>query len=123
MKANELRIGNWVQELGIESQIQRAHISYSNNYKEWGGNIPKWKPIPLTEEWLEKFGFEFEPINKLYKIGYNRCIKHYFAVWIMFQSNETPPSLNQTTSIGEFKYVHQFQNLYFALTNTELEVK
>ena len=78
-------------------------------------NLEDVKPIPLTEEWLERCGFygrnDFKWIGK---VGIQSVDgKYYFAFKdmgnVMFRS------------IVECKYVHALQNLYFALTGQELE--
>jgi len=51
MKATKLRIGNWVYDANCEMEIQIGSGSHIDNLH------PKSKPIPLTEEWLERFGF------------------------------------------------------------------
>ena len=61
MKASELRIGNYF--LDGEDKLCKTH-SINHNYiicwinKHIGSlDIKYVKPIPLTEEWLIKFGF------------------------------------------------------------------
>jgi len=72
MKVNEVRIGNWVFDKNNKPQLIdeiTRHPSCERNYE----HILKFKgfnfangycedllPIPLTPEWLEKFGFEKE---------------------------------------------------------------
>lgn len=85
---------------------------YSNTYK-----------IPLTKEWLNKFGFKYTEqgwyyieFDKNYLtinindfktcLGSKNCIKE---AWNIF--------------INECCYVSDLQNLFFALTGTELELK
>ncbi len=127
MKANELRVNNLVYD--NESQdvikIERGeHIEYTQFYE----------PIPLTEEWLLKFGFkelkrfthDFEEViygKSLIKHDPN----HSEKIVISLPFNHL--------YIGEFEieeyyladiivnYVHQLQNLYFALTGEELTIK
>jgi len=67
--------------------------------------------IPLTEEWLIKFGFE--------KIGRNFTTKDNFIVWL---SLSTEAYIFRQTFVLDIKLdsVHQLQNLYFALNNKEL---
>ena len=71
------------------------------------------KPIELTEEWLIKFGFKKMNYKLLNKIVF------YSETWdIEFSDNEF-----YMPDIGiVVKYVHQLQNLYFALTNEELSI-
>ena len=58
MKAKDLRIGNWIEwreiaSMGIgQEQITLQSIKHHFDY------IDFLRPIPITEEWLLKFGFE-----------------------------------------------------------------
>jgi hypothetical protein len=128
MKANELRIGNWVQinnqewpnlkgvKFKVTSIECNALMLYSirgignSNYNQYDYNI---EPIPLTEEWLLKFGFASNPYQDRYEKGvlHIECdkTKGYLQLWC--------EQLPQAIFI---KYVHQLQNLYFALTGQEL---
>jgi hypothetical protein len=116
MEAKELRIGNYVQPFidGCETTLV-----IPNDFK----NTTYLRPIPLTEDWLLRFGFEEKDSRK------NRFInradfelefqgdKVAYCVW----GGEDAPHLTQF--FGHCKYVHQLQNLYFALTNEELIIK
>jgi len=129
VKANELRIGNWVQynpkavDEGTEIiplQIEMISFKeqdfiasldepYDNNYFE--GEL---LPIPLTEKWLLEFGFEWEE-------GY-KCWQNEIA---LYKGNDEYP-FNYSCQFFEHQnlvtvyYIHQLQNLYFALTGQEL---
>ncbi len=106
MKANELRINNYLQDFGGNI----AQVIYLTKDK-----IILESPIPLTEEWLLKFGFKRQ-INQPYAdyilndwgICYEIDTNNYF--WYDYDKLE-------------IKYVHQLQNIYFALTGDELEIK
>jgi len=89
------------------------------------------KPVPLTEEWLLKFGFETRLINNCFLEYYLSCTppkykKDYVLRW-WDANNERrifwSPVLSGTIHHFPCKYVHQLQNLYFALTGNELEIK
>jgi hypothetical protein len=72
-------------------------------------------PIPLIEEWLLKSGFaipqpEFAILNK-----------NGYELYFCFDYEGATLALDKKNT--EVKYVHQLQNLYFALTNEELEFK
>ena len=80
--------------------------------------IEEINPIPITEEWLLKFGFE-----KNHKHG----IENYVFIDFTYY-----PSNNQVKIFDRFGgciyvenilFVHQLRNLYFALTQTELQTK
>jgi len=122
MKANELRLGNYIESningcTRIKSgivQLDEASLYYLFDVdNDW----ERLKPIPLTEEWLERFGFEKEnSINEEWRKEKSLPIikeGDEFSFIVGYYEN----------TIGFFKYVHQLQNLYFALTGKELELK
>jgi hypothetical protein len=126
MKATELRIGNLVNYLIIDEMDERKkwfevyEIDYDDiriiqNKHEVNQD---YQPIPLTEEWLVKFGFKQIKPNHYWFKGKNL---------LRFSLIDN----NLHCSIGDdeygvlykmIKYVHQLQNLYFALTNEELKI-
>jgi hypothetical protein len=128
MKASELRIGNYYDQFGNEHQVSWPTLKTLEEY-------PKdqvWcKPIPLTEEWLLKLGFHKWGIDDM-----PRTIS-YEKDWIrIFPSNsfcdfvgyglmhyKPDPDKPDESARVKFEYVHQLQNLYFALTGYELEIK
>jgi hypothetical protein len=114
MKA-ELRIGNWVYpfddiNLVDSKNILRDCIQVQPKDFE---NTTHLEPIPLTEEWLERFGFENR--NRDYFKG-SFCVQYADRI---FDHNNIFFFGYNGNSI-EIKYVHQLQNLYFALTGEEL---
>ena len=123
MKAQELRIGNWINDLtGYECQVRGATSNGIWIHDVGGpGTEAAFSPIPLTPEWLERFGFEYEegfaddytkePISL-----YNNPFLEGWTVETIFSELIKENMLN-------IKYVHQLQNLYFALTGQELELK
>lgn len=76
-------------------------------------------PIPITTEWLETFGFKYSKTFKCYSKG--------FEILFCMEGDEywlCEQDAGKLQKIGKsFKYVHQLQNLYFALTGEELEIK
>ena len=129
MKANELRIGNWVKyldeykglrpdRLGKQILITADDINFL-----WEAEPEYIEPIPLTEEWLLKFGFE-----KHHQSFYDKtlCVQEVEYLWfynIYPLENSIIPLVNMSAqATGHYiKYVHQLQNLYFALTGEELK--
>jgi hypothetical protein len=107
MKAEELRIGNYVNYNGKDCVFDIYDIVNLHDDEDCA-NLTN--PIPLTEEWLLKFGFEiYEFDHKENQYGLKgRLIvlrEGYFC--------------DYGTSVV-LKSVHQLQNIYFALTNNEL---
>lgn len=124
MKANELRIGNWVQdEDDIIQYVYRLWVDGAElSEDENGGDDLDYTEdeifgIPLTEEWLLKFGFE--KIDGDYYI--NEYIASFEADHPLWFGKEG--CCQQDTIKDNIKYVHQLQNLYFDLTNKELTRK
>jgi len=76
-------------------------------------------PIPLTPEWLERLGFEKRESGVCYE--WWNGINEVTHDWLV--------SITEMKDNGQFfyrngkhtiKYVHQLQNLFFALTGEEL---
>lgn len=75
------------------------------------------KPIPLTEEWLLKFGFETS--NRI-DLGELKPCYVIFSLALMIRHNSF--FIDWIGGNTELKYVHQLQNIYFALTGSELQI-
>ena len=122
MKATELRIGNWVEIQGLESKIISVDTEgciCENEYCEdfENNNITQnLQPIPLTEEWLKRLGFEI----KKGAWGTSAEIRIGRVRYVLYQ-NRNVWSINPTDGFRvDFKYIHTVQNHYFALTGEEL---
>ena len=121
IKSNEIRIGDYLRWDDPSHDILKVEsISYStNNWFVNNGLLIDMKPIPLTEEWLLRFvlkgrkDFVYDSIN-----GFGIQIRNgkYYAAIL-----DISGVLYHSTI--EIKYVHQLQNLYFALTGQELELR
>ena len=111
MKATELRIGNLVESSYMMKKWEETIISLNHlSFLEDGvHHFVRLKPIPLTEQWLEKFGLcennEYHHYLTFTGKKIHYCVDSFNDEWI------------------EIKYVHQLQNLYHSLTGEELKVK
>lgn len=125
MKVQELRIGNYVEGVGTEESIRRINdsIQYNYNTEKYeldAIDIQFFKPIPLTEEWLEKFAFEWSIWHQAWhRLGFvfnlsERGVSGYYMHMVKRNNDIICP---------EIIYVHQLQNLYFVLTGEELTIK
>lgn len=125
MKAIELRIGNLVEDINgrtiritaIKERTVRGDIlpSDHNSLFTFAEDI---EPIPINAEWLLKCGFEcvheMEAYADKHHYGYANCEGTFTFM---------PFCTNDTNCHIKIKYVHQLQNLYFALTEKELQFK
>jgi len=149
MKAEELRIGNLVNVCYSDKRIKltkvksihekginisatsfgdiyvRAIYNYEappmgTSYKAEAYILP----IPLDEEWLLKFGMEY--YDGFSNQRFIRLNKHEFdSSKLTYSHTENLLRFNNgedkgTSLIPYVKYVHQLQNLYYALTGEEL---
>lgn len=127
----ELRIGNIIQFANtiqvVDAIDQEGFLNCVVLHSD--RHVKEFESVPLTEEWLLRFGFEITdqptPYNQRFfwelgPIGIAQeliekptleLIKGAFRFWY-----------SDDYSL-EVKYVHQLQNLYFALTGTELTIK
>lgn len=115
MNTNELRIGNLIfsketNEIQKITGITEDNV-YFNSITFDYPCLEEIEPIELTQEFLLKFGLGWKN-NGLRKSNF--CVRNWGSGWIIFMSNE------MFNFKIELKYVHQLQNLYFALTGTEL---
>ena len=125
----DLRIGNLVKYNGEFYAIRsfdEEHVVLKDNvlaeyYLDYIG-YDEIEAVEITEEWLLKLGFEtlekeagFEFLSK-YKIVCFTLLsgiaadRNVFLVW------------KNDSVICDVKYLHQLQNLHFALTIKELEI-
>lgn len=138
MEAKNLRIGNYItltksfkefcESRNVETSLLRVtKIGYQEVElnRLIDANVSTIEAIPLTIEWLIKLGF-----NDDYNKGY-----------LGIDVNSTDFVITKPKMMGEwqngyawqykctwekfteFKYVHELQNLFFAITGQELELK
>jgi hypothetical protein len=120
MNAKDLRIGNWYMFADNEGICYRTIKEIKHNdfgfFSDFDGvNFGICKPIPLTEEWLLKFGFS----EMLYGWWSNKIFltkDENGGIWFYYNGTTQ-------TEAFELKSVQQLQNLYFALTGEELTIK
>ncbi len=128
MNITELRIGNLVSYNGTEvhkvvtiseNDFSTKHTGtyYFNTYIESGKTFSTHQPIPLNAEWFIKFGWRTRDGS------WYQCPIHYWN-YNTFHKELTLHEANDGDSFDvKIEYVHQLQNLYFAITGKELEYK
>lgn len=126
MTITELRIGNLVYtDRMIDNELVVVNtISYNPDKKDYLLSISHFpyltisqcKPIPLTEEWLVRFGFELYGEKEYHGNGSYPILVWDDGFWL--DDNETG-----TINDKPILYVHQLQNIHFVLTGEELVCK
>jgi len=123
----KLRIGNYIQfndTVGVVKNINystiRAYVF--NDIEDDLFNCEDIEPIPLTEEWLVKFGF-----NDLEESSIKRSIlRQFLSEAVVSQEtidNQTKWIVYFVTKSGhKIQYVHQLQNLFHSLCGEELTI-
>jgi len=127
MKANEMRIGNLVKLLDgtifTIGSIEEKGFTVQNEEENTWIEAEEFESIPLTEEWLLKFGFKYDTDNdKLLKF---LPIHEFCTDRLSFRKSEGHICLQveqYRTLTKHVKHVHQLQNLYFALTGAEITI-
>ena len=127
IKENELKIGSILNYLTAEGDICTATIDWQG--LKWLNEDPKGfnmvhSVIELTPEWLINFGFIYckfslSSLDRIDNYSKNRKIE------LTFENGEIKSVYVGVQRIDDgkrIKYVHQLQNLYFALTGEELEL-
>lgn len=140
MKASELRIGNLVKinndllpethgKTYIVYKLQKTFdfdfpsstgiVSVTdkvNTYTQFDEFIA---PIPLTEEWLLRFGFEKKDSDVTRYEKRELMMEYIFGKWYA----RLCVNYQDSVLVTKVEYVHQLQNLVFALTGEELTLK
>lgn len=95
----ELRLGNWIN----------INLIANKNGKS------TYEPIELNEDWLLKLGYERDK-NEYCVSGFDRFnVYQTVKGSYIFCADEK--------SIRYVRYVHELQNIFFALTGEELTIK
>lgn len=121
MKITELRLGNWIKGNGIKFQVNRDLFSIMKD------NDNRFEGIPLNEDYFEDFGFKLH--KKQLSLNVDGELFYYaqkdeFLIWkndsyIGKKGWTLEEKVNMSTRY--INYVHELQNLYFAMTGEELE--
>jgi hypothetical protein len=107
IQPNELRIGNFVLSAGMKTQVENITTT---------DVLEKLEGIPVTQKILERCGFKAE--KRIYYKGmfFISDPQVQFGSWGF-------GIVNTHGVISTLKFVHQLQNLYFALTGEELTLE
>jgi hypothetical protein len=122
MKPEELRIGNLVirysnimKVYGVGNERADLILIQPNTMVNWCMLYQDISPMPITSEWLDKFGFHSQTHRLVKGVSYSKD-------GISYYTNDNAIKL-YGNYMYNIKYIHQLQNLYFLVNGKELEVK
>lgn len=117
MKANELRIGNYVKLMLNDEEYKIISIDVKD-IELIENKQGVYEQIEITEEICDKLGCYYG------MGGEPRFLAHDLSISIHFKNECVIIELGHgIIFIDYIEYVHQLQNLYFALTGEELVIK
>lgn len=137
---NELRIGNWVKHDPSIWSSRNYVDGVISNYGKFNEDCFQWEssdwyalgectltfdslsPIELTEEWLLGLGFKKYDLDRFRIQVYGEELPAYIATRIGSGYAELNRN-GHCFKTCNCEYVHELQNLYFALTGLELKLK
>lgn len=137
INANDIRINNWLHHNESWCYRERKNpflkgFDFQFDEQDWYAigectmSLDNVSGIPLTEDWLLRFGFENITLTR--GILYPTFEKKYRHVLVESSIKLQEIDTNMwmwlvgNTNVHIYE-VHQLQNLYFALTGQELELK
>jgi hypothetical protein len=119
-----LRLGNYIRynekfpddpELELDNEGPLSEDDFNYMLIDDGTFRQNAEYIPLTAEWLKRFGFKSASEgywdDGALEVGYTTTDENMQYEYL---------SIKSLTEMVDLKYVHQLQNLYFALTGQEL---
>jgi hypothetical protein len=120
MEAKNYRVGNFVRsKINGISKVEQVGSSINSNYvggRSLDGNYweNSYLPVEITEQWLIDFGF-----RKDEETDY----RWFIDDWLAYDLDDNCIRISDSWEFGKRKYVHELQNLFFAITGRELELK
>ena len=130
MEAKNLRIGNFIKDRGNKviridfMEYQESEYSTKFGQRMFLGEeevhpMTEYTdyaiPIEITDEWLSKLGFtrDDETDYRWYLLDKS----------IAYDADDNCIRIADSWEFGKRKYVHELQNLFFALTGNELTIE
>jgi hypothetical protein len=159
MEPQELRIGNyiiyectdhivsgvlndkiyswWVKDGKPLIEYESKDVGGDQVENPYIDHISRYEPLPLTEEWLLKFGFKVKDRKSnldtdifyipTFEIDYCLFYADFrldYGLYVEYTDSPFPEDDEKLYPITfGIKYVHQLQNLLYSLTREELTIK
>lgn len=146
LQATDLRIGNLVHPVingyvleHIPHKVECATLmliaGQISNKNEQNGTTTSFAPIPLSEDWLKRLGLELSETGNYFKMI--KCPINEDSTFVVFppknlyndkRENDLGYGVRlqsyilDSVTLGIIRYVHQLQNIYYAVAQTELQL-
>lgn len=115
---SEIRLGNLLT-FHDDPKIRPATLA-TFRYLEKHGENCGFKPVSITSELLDAMGVYTANKNKMsHKI---RIRNRQETVYVTRNNDTWDIQLNHGQVLVSVKYIHQFQNIFFSLTGTDLSL-
>ena len=114
MEAKELMVDNLVYYKEKIVKVPRIDWQFSNNV---------YTPIKINKEYLQRMGFAE---IFYYGNGFHSCLQiNQIGIYVTIEDEKTKVTLTtgERSFVLDYKYIHQFQNLHYALCGKELVLK
>lgn len=143
IKVEEVRYDNLIrshltQEIIKVDWLVIKHLSDGNVQSVYDPQKPVYEPIKISEEWLQKLGFEMRMINGIIPEWCIMCTppnyKRQYALAFRFgmlistapgacDDQKWYPWIDSGTAHNfNIQSIHELQNLYYAITGKELAI-
>ena len=125
MEAKNFRIGNLVHELSGENMVIGVHvidavdIVFIQQEHKKHPNTEYYEFIELSKEWLLKCGGKLEPIQE----ECDEYINLDMNGWTLTADSSNDFTTLTNNNFKPVRYVHELQNLFFAITGQELSIE
>lgn len=126
INAQELRIGNWVEANSPMMQVKEITEHTVGLYMPGSEadpflyDIDEINPMPLSPEILEKCGFHWSIYHQAFHFG-DTAMNEFYDLNECYPKGYQLSTFKKSQLIGKgIFYLHQLQNIYFALTGEEL---
>lgn len=136
MKANELRLGNWIKYKNSYAKVENMSSRFIMDTSDYVGVrytggwytmcvSTAFKPIELTEEVLLKIGFsKYNDVINIYSFENESVIVIYAPDLKLLRIEDIKSDIliDRNVRLNNVEYLHQLQNVYYLLIGKELEV-
>lgn len=125
INAKNIRIGNILDRSGVAHKITAEDIAWLSSWCD-PEKQELFDPIVIKSGYLKSFGFKEGKRDYWYDTGthvleiYPEDGEYLYPVFVEYQENSN--EFLGSVSLPRLRYVHELQNLFFALTGRELEM-